>query len=522
MHLLLQNLQHTTRCSPLVAWEDSRMTTTSVADGPRAIAPEARSGLDPWTRAELPAPPMPVGLGWLGVVGPGVIILGAAIGGGEFLLGPATFVRYGFSLLWVTAVAVFLQTVFNMELMRYTLATGEPAFTGFMRTRPSSTMWAWVYALLFFLQMGWPAWAANAAGAIFFLLARRLAGPDDVSAVYALGVGTFLVCAAILLVGRRIERTLELLNWVLVACILGTFLVLALVFVPPGTWLSATLGFAGFDAARGAFNPLPLGVDFFLLGALAAYSGAGGVSNIVLSNWARDKGYGMGERAGYIPAAVGGRKVQLAHTGFVFAPDPEAMRRWRGWWRIVRADQWGVFFVGALLGMVLPALLYVTFLPRGTDIRGLGISAALAQGIGDRAGPLLAGTIAFLGAWVLFKSQLDTLEGTVRAITDLLWTGSRRVRAWRGGDVRAIYYAVLGIVVLWGTVALRLAQPIVLLQLSANVAGVVFIIASLHLLYVNTRLLPLELRPPLWRRAALVALALFYGFFVALSASSLV
>ena len=104
--------------------------------------------------------------------------------------------------------------------------------------------------------------------------------------------------------------------------------------------------------------------------------------------------------------------------------------------------------------------------------------------------------IAFLGAWILFKTQLDILEGMVRAITDILWTGSRRVRAWRGGDVRAVYYAVLAAVVLWGIVALRLAQPIVLLQIGANVAGVVFIVASLHLLYVNTRLLPQELRPP--------------------------
>ena len=47
----------------------------------------------------------------------------------------------------------------------------------------------------------------------------------------------------------------------------------------------------------------------------------------------------------------------------------------------------------------MPAVLYTTFLPRGTDIRGLGISAALASAIGDRSGPILAGSIAFLGAW---------------------------------------------------------------------------------------------------------------------------
>jgi hypothetical protein len=488
--------------------------------GKAARSVEARSGLDPWVLAELPAPPAPTGLGWLAVVGPGVIVLGASIGGGEFLLGPAVFVRHGLSLLWVTGIAILFQTVFNTELMRYTLATGEPVFTGFMRTRPSATLWAWVYSILYFLQMGWPALAANAAGAIFFLFARRLAGPADAAGVYYIGVGMFLVCAALLLVGRRIERTLELLNWVLVACILGSFLILAVLFVPAGTWLAALVGFTGFDAARGTFDFLPAGTDFVLLAGLVAYSGAGGVINIVLSNWARDKGYGMGERAGYIPAAVGGQKVHLAHSGFIFAPEPEAMRRWRGWWRIVRADQWGVFFIGALLGMALPALLYVTFIPHGTDIRGLGIGAALASGVGAEAGPALAGVIAFLGAWLLFKTQLDILEGMVRAITDILWTGSRRIRAWRGGDVRAVYYAVLAAVVLWGVIALRLAQPIVLLQLAANVAGAVFVVASLHLLYINTRLLPRELRPPPWRRAALVGMALFYGFFVALSVGS--
>ena len=62
------------------------------------------------------------------------------------------------------------------------------------------------------------------------------------------------------------------------------------------------------------------------------------------------------------------------------------MQRWQGWWRLVRADQYVVFFVGALLGMLLPALLYVTFVPQGSDIRGLGIAAALAHAISDARG----------------------------------------------------------------------------------------------------------------------------------------
>jgi hypothetical protein len=482
---------------------------------------ETGTGLDRWIDAELPDAPEPVGLQWLKVVGPGVIVLGLSLGGGEFLLGPTAFVRYGMSLLWITLVAVFFQTIFNTELMRYTLATGEPVFTGFMRTKPSRSFWAWLYVAMYLAQVGWPYSAGLSAGAIFFLVTRRIAGPADATVIYQLGIGTFLVCIVLLMLGRRIERTLELLNWVMVVCILGGFLALGLYFVPAATWAAAGVGFLGFDLPRGRFSFMPGNQDYLLMAALAGYSGAGGMVNIALSSWARDKGYGMGQRAGYIPAAVGGHKVNLAHAGFIFTPTAENMRRWRGWWRIVSADQWGVFFLGAMLGMVLPAVLYVTLLPSGTNIQGIGMAAALASAVGARSGAVAGAVVAMLAAWILFKTQLDIIESMVRSITDIIWTGSHRARALSRGDVRIIYYGALGLVCVWGMIALRLAQPIMLLLLAANIAGMVFTIAAIHLLYLNVRLLPAELRPPMWRRAALVAMSLFYGFFTALSIRAL-
>ena len=456
----------------------------------------------------------------MGVVGPGVIVLGASIGSGEFLLGPANFVRYGLTMLWVASVAVVLQTNFNTELMRYTMATGEPANTGFMRTRPHPALWAVLYSLLYFFQVGWPAWAGTASGAFFFLATKRVAGPEDAGIVYAIGITTFLACVAILLVGRRIERTLEILNWILVIVIIGSFLVLALLFVAPATWVSAVAGLFGFSPSAGRFVLIPEGADYFLIGAFAGFCGAGGVINITLSNWARDKGYGMGGVAGYIPAAVGGKKVNLAHTGFTFPPNETMMERWRGWWRVVKVDQWIIYFFGAIAGMMLPALLYVTFLEPGQDIRGFGIAATLANAMEARL-PLMGGVVAFLGAWILFKTQLDVMEGMVRAVTDILWTGSKRIRSWRGGDVRAIYYSLLGVVAIWGMIALKLAQPILLIQVGANVASVTFVIAGLHLLYVNTRLLPVAVRPGVWPRVGLIALVAFYGFFSFLSIRAL-
>jgi len=149
-------------------------------------------------------------------------------------------------------------------------------------------------------------------------------------------------------------------------------------------------------------------------------------------------------------------------------------------------------------------------------MKDLEIAAVLAHEMSTAVMPVLGLVIAGLGAWILFKTQLDSLEGMVRSVTDILWTGSSKVRAWRGGDVRAVYYVVLLVVVIWGIIAMKLQRPMMLLLLGANIAGAIFVIASLHLLYLNTRVLPAALRPPLWRRLALVGMSLFYGFFVTL------
>lgn len=475
---------------------------------------ETQSGLEAWQVSELPAPPVLKGFNFLGVIGPGAIILGASIGSGEWLLGPAAFVKYGMSLLWVTTVAVFLQTILNTELIRYTLYTGEPAVIGFMRTKPHSTFWAVFYTLLYFLQVGWPAWAGAAAGAIFYVFTGQLASAENATTVYWIGVGTFAACVGILLSGSHIERTLEILNWVLIVFILGTLLILSLFYADSRRWVEASVGFFGFDMRTGSFAFFPPGADWFLLGAFAAYSGAGGVTNLTLSNWARDKGFGMGKVVGFIPAAVGGQSVLLAHAGSIFLITAQNLQKWRGWWSVIRIDQWGVFFLGALLGMGLPAVLYTSYLSPGEDIRGLAVATALANAMSTQSGAALGFLVAFMGAWMLFKTQLDILEGTVRAVTDILWTGSPRVRAWSRGDVRLVYYSVLTGFVVWGVIASGLAQPIFLLQLGANVAGVVLAISALHILYINTTFLPEEIRPPLWRRVALVALSLFYSFFV--------
>jgi hypothetical protein len=98
---------------------------------------------------------------------------------------------------WVTLVAISLQTIFNLELMRYTLATGEPCSPASCERGPSSTLWAWIYAVLYFLQVGWPAWAGTAAGAIFLPRSRkRIATAADAGVVYGIGISRLFLGAS--------------------------------------------------------------------------------------------------------------------------------------------------------------------------------------------------------------------------------------------------------------------------------------------------------------------------------------
>ena len=74
------------------------------------------------------------------------------------------------------------------------------------------------------------------------------------------------------------------------------------------------VGLVGYMSRHGR---LP-GLDWAMVVAFIGIAGAGGLSNTLFSNYARDKGWGMGAKVGAIPSAIGGRTIGLSHTGCVF------------------------------------------------------------------------------------------------------------------------------------------------------------------------------------------------------------
>ena len=440
------------------------------------------------------------------LMGPAVIALGGSIGGGEWLVGPALFVKYGLVLLWVTTVSTTLQTFLNLEMTRYTLATGEPITIGFMRLAPGKTFWGGLFSVAGFIERGMPGWALACATAVAAMQLGRIPALADKPTVIFWGYFIFIGLGVLISIGGKIEKTLEIVHWFMVAGIIGGLIVMDIFLAPATTWGQALAGYISFGV-------MPPGVDILMFGALVGYSAYGGFGNNCITNWYRDKGYGMAAKIGYIPTAIGAKSVHVSPSGMVARPTPENLERFKGWWKLLNFDQWAVFWLGGMIGMALPGILYVSQIPLGTTLPSWGIAASSASGLVQRFGTLAIYIIGAMGFWILFSSAMSNLDLVPRQCTDMLWYASERVRKWSKNDIRKVYYFLLVAVLVWGSIYVNITLPIILLAISANVANFTMALSAVLTVIVNRKFLAKEYRPALWREVILLVSTVFFGIF---------
>ena len=94
-----------------------------------------------WTVGELPDAPQFEWRKIAAFIGPGIVMAAAAIGGGEWLTGPTNTAKYGAAIFWLATISILCQSIYNVEICRYTLYTGEPIFTGNVCSRCVPTFW---------------------------------------------------------------------------------------------------------------------------------------------------------------------------------------------------------------------------------------------------------------------------------------------------------------------------------------------------------------------------------------------
>ena len=198
-----------------------------------------------WDHGDLPAPPVFTWRNWFSLLGPGIIMGGTAIGGGEWLMGPAVTARYGGALMWLVTFSILFQVVYNLEISRYTLYTGEPIFTGKFRTIPGPVFWMSVYFVLDFGTL-FPYLAANAAtpvAAIFLGQIPDSSNPEHRVMLKWLGYGIFVLAFIPLIFGGKIYRSLKILMTVKIVIVLGFLMIVTIFYTSPKHWVEVFGGF---------------------------------------------------------------------------------------------------------------------------------------------------------------------------------------------------------------------------------------------------------------------------------------
>jgi hypothetical protein len=511
-----------------------------------AAPPAGSTAMPPWNKGELPEAPTFTWRNWVGLIGPGLLMGGASIGGGEWLLGPNVTARYGAGLLWLATISIVGQVFYNIEVSRYTLYTGEPIFTGKFRTMPGPGFWVVAYL---FLDAGsiFPYLAANAATPLLASILGHVPGKDDTlrilgsslvlnqtQMIRVTGILLFLLCLVPLIFGGKIYNSIKAVLSAKVVIVLGFLLLLAVTQTSWETWSKILGGFVQFGtvptgntstdnvfAAMAQGRPLPA-IDFTHVATLAAFAsiaGSGGLTNAVISNYTRDQGWGMGRHVGAIPSIVGGQEIALSHTGAVFDVNEQSLPRWRRWLKHVRRDQLAIWMPACFVGLALPAMLSIHFLPQGTIASEWTAAAMTAQGVSDHVaqtwGPAWARPMWFAvilcGLLVLLPTACQTADGIIRRWVDVLWTASPRLREVETHRIRQIYFRVLVGYAVFGVITLSVSHsPGTVVKIATNIYNFALGISCFHTLYVNLTLLPGPLRPGWLARIGLATAGLFF------------
>lgn len=451
--------------------------------------------------AALPVRDLPEPSSLRTMIGPGVIMLGVGMAAGEIILWPYITATEGIGLLWLALVTLAMQFVINLEIERYTLATGETAIGGFSRAwKP----WGLLICVAALFQYVWPGWATGASEVLTFLV-----GGGNVTWV---SVASLLVIGVLLTFSPVIYKSVVRVESLKAVATVFFLLVAVLTVVSMSDWADA-----GGEMARNV-GQLPPGVSIALVVGAVGAAGSGGVANLILSNWVRDKGYGMGAHVPRLVSPITGQEEPSSGTAFTFPADEANMARWRTWWRRANVEHLVSFMLLSFLSISIMSLVaYATL--RGQDIgdeASTGFLSIEADVLADSVGPWMRTFFLAFATVSLYAAALGLLDVVGRVVSDVLknqylsgssfWTESK------------LYLAAVWAEVIVGSAILfsGLDQPLVLLVIATAAGAVIMFVYSVLLVRLNRSALPAPVRLGGARLVAMVFACAFYGVFTVL------
>jgi len=467
--------------------------------------------LDKFQTADLP----PRTKSFWKLAGPGAVLVGLSIGAGEIIIWPMTIATYGASMAWAAVLGVFLQIWINLEVARWTIATGETVYTGYSR------LWRGFGPVFIGLTIvGWltPAWAQVSGSALKALAV----GPG-------FGAGTFwgsntcwtmVTFAAVvgLLFGPKfvyqsVERTIEILvlmitlGLILVAFFVGT----------ADTWRDLGRGIINVGYRDPAF---PVKQLFIAI----VFAGAGGTANLFYTFYLRDKNIGMGSLIPDLQNPLRGRTETIPSAGFLYPDTAENAGRFRAWWRYIWQDQ--ILFFWFLNTLTLMLFIFGAL----AVLHPLGKAPAEGTLIWDESvilgdvfgrwgaawGKIGRNIFLMVGVATLFSTQLAVVDGVARSIADILYTNvamarKRELSWWY--MVIALVWIATGILITAVFEWFHLSGQLGVLFNAAYMGGFAMAIYVPLTLIMNLRYLPTSAKPGPLHIGMMVIASLVYGGF---------
>src|SRR5258706_6122119 len=278
------------------------------------------------------------------LIGPSFIILGVGLGSGELILWPYLASNYGLGIIWAAVLGITFQFFINMEIERYTLATGESIFVGLTRKFGKFSPYWFIGTTL--VPWMWPGIIASSA--------TVFAAAFGITYSKYVGIVLLLLLGALYSIGRVIYKTQEKIQRAIILIGVPFIFLITLYFAKPLDWQALALGIGGIGEG---YWLLPVGLPFATFLAALAYAGAGGNLNLAQSLYVKEKGYGMAKHAGQITNVLSSEKEEVHLEGAKFPATTENIRRFNTWWDRINMEHMIVFLFTGAFTMMLLALL---------------------------------------------------------------------------------------------------------------------------------------------------------------------
>ncbi len=391
-------------------------------------------------------------VGWRNSVryfGPGLILSASIVGSGELIATTALGAQAGFVLLWLVIVSTLVKVAVQIELARWTIATGQPALTGYAKVPPKifgigwvNLLWA-VLALSKLLQLG----GIIGGTAVAFSILLPIGG-DPLAFTSLLFWTSVLAIGSIAMLYSNRYTLIERGAAVLVVVFTAVTVLIALGL--PATPFAYGLD----DIGSGLTFLIPAGA----LGAALAMFGITGVGADEITfytYWCVEKGYARW---------VGPNDGSEAWV-----------RRANGWIRVMYRDamlSWVIYTFGTLAFYLMGA---AVLHPQGLVPAGNGMITTLSRMYTDTMGEW-ASVVFLLGAIAVLGSTMwAAIPSWARMYTNLLATFG--VLDWQDPVARLKWIRVFTVALplLWAVIYLTIQSPVIMVQIAGVMTGIFLI-----------------------------------------------